>query len=561
MSNVSNSAKSLARTKMREAKERGEDLKYTAALSEVADTSHILSNSTPLTDILPRIRAAMRVIEEGMCDNPCYTDDTRKQVRVAVANIINSSGDKPKTYTMGICGFRGTGKHHIAEVINKALIASGTVSDRGVKEYSPKTPPKDFSCLTWDVASDFSLGDMRLSALNDIREKAYKNGSSMTGVIIIVLSEHSKDSAHYRRIPSRVSTWIPPTNTLVEVIERHAQEKGFTLTDNAISEFEYALGRFMDNRDFYYRRSWNVVLNNIVNRAIALRIENLVDAGDTDFDTKICAEDINEAVHFLYLLKNYSPIPDRKPVPSQLEAHRLESVDAWDVDYWDDTPGCIDDPVLGAYRDRSFTTSYSARFRINESGTVFGDLDVARQLIDDMVVSRCVRNTPYNFTLAAFVPEGDVPVWSELPHVELVTDNTAQMFEFLRKESLSREGGAEHAPLHVLFLREDIESFPTYIRDGLNIHGVYMRKTLHDEWTGTPWSIAVEGSRKEDIRYMLGSTVEASLLCYDIFRRGKRDAVFIRGGSRTDFTMFQPEDNFNQQFVNRIIECWNKRTE
>lgn len=113
----------------------------------------------------------------------------------------------------------------------------------------------------------------------------------------------------------------------------------------------------------------------------------------------------------MYPLKNYSPIPDRKPVPSQLEAHRLESVDAWDVDYWDDTPGCIDDPVLGAYRDRSFTTSYSARFRINESGTVFGDLDVARQLIDDMVVSRCVRNTPYNFTLAAFVPEGDVPVW------------------------------------------------------------------------------------------------------------------------------------------------------
>jgi len=561
MSNVSNSAKSLARTKMREAKERGEDLKYTAALSEVADTSHTPSNSTPLTDILPRIRAAMRVIEEGMRDNPCYLDKTREQVRITVSHIISSSGDKPKTYSVAISGYRNTGKHHIADVINKALIAAGTVADMEVQEYDPKM--EDFSCVTEEaVAGEESVYFHRhLDILNNIRESAFKGGSSMTGVRITIFHGHVSDSKRYKSIPSRISTWMPPTPTLIDVINERANKKGFTITENAVKEFEYILGRCMNDGEFFHKWSWSVAIDKLLNRAVATRINSICESNsDDNIDTDIYAEDLNEAARHILQFGNYPPLPDRVPVPTQMEAHKLSGENEWDLGRWDKFPGLLQTAIIGSYWNeyRYFTTSCPIHFRPNGNGNVFGDRKVVTQFIDDTVVSLCERNHPKSVRFAALVPKGETCVWGNLPHVDIVTDDVSMMFGYLRKESQSRKENPSDTRLYVLFLREDIESLQNWISEEDRIYSICASEKRPNSDAPSCWSVAVKGADGAYLQHIANGLKDYP---YYMGMPCDGDAVLIRNNEAILFTMFPPEDDFKEKIVNRIIECWNESTE
>lgn len=328
MSEIPNAVKSAAREKMREAKGRGETLKYTDALASVLDAEAV--EQSPKTQLVSRLRAALNHLNEAMRDNPCYTDETRRQARTVVTTIIRShEDDVPKAFPVCVRGYKGTGTDHIVNSVYASLVKGGVVPEaEPVVEHDfasqPYTAPDipSFISAAGKYPDDVPHG---VATLDRIVKRTFSSSDfrKNTNVVVFLETSHSdRIELHYRLIPNRIDTHLPSYDDMVKNAESVAVSHGYRLTDAAKSEFKDAMKAVQEANDeeFYNREDWRKVIQTLVARAVDVHLDKLIAKDTDDFDTNVYAEDINQAAKDMFFVDYGPAIPDENPSPTILTA-------------------------------------------------------------------------------------------------------------------------------------------------------------------------------------------------------------------------------------------------
>ena len=318
MSEIPNAVKGAAREKMREAKERGETLKYTDALASVLDTETV--EQSPNTKMVSRLRAALNHLNEAMTDNPCYTDETRRQARTVVTTIIRShEDDVPKAFPVCVRGYKGTGTDHIVNSVYASLVKGGVVPEAEPVEHNfavqPYTAPDIPSFIN---AADRYPDDVPhgVASLNRMLKRTFSSSDFRKNPNVIVFVEipySSEFDGTYCSVPNRIDTHLPSYDDMVNYVPESTNE--YRLTEYAKAEFKDAMRAIKDANDgeFYNRKNWREVIRTLVARAVDVHLDKFI-AKDTDnFDTNIYSEDINQAAKDMFFVDYGPAIPDENP--------------------------------------------------------------------------------------------------------------------------------------------------------------------------------------------------------------------------------------------------------
>lgn len=326
MSEIPNAAKGAAREKMREAKARGETLKYTDALASVLDAEAV--EQSPKTQLVSRLRAALNHLNEAMRDNPCYTDETRRQARTVVTNIIRTSeGKSSRVFPICIRGYKSTGGYRLAAGIYNALVKGGVVPEAEPVSFRGENDLSDM-CLKGEHPTFLIMrGDYAQESehhLDNINLFLFRSGETRceTNAVTFVMVGASNDFDHvYVDSTNRIRTHLPSKKgETAQIYAEH--ELGYVLTSNALKEFEDAMDAVQgcNDRHFYDKVSWIDVAESIVNRAVDVHLDKLIIKDTDDFDTNVYAEDINQAAKDMFFV-NYGPaMADENPLPTILTA-------------------------------------------------------------------------------------------------------------------------------------------------------------------------------------------------------------------------------------------------
>ena len=321
MSEIPNAAKSAAREKMREAKARGETLKYTDALASVLDAETV--EQSPNTKMVSRLRAALNHLNEAMTDNPCYTDETRRQARTVVTTIIRShEDDVPKAFPVCVRGYKGTGTDHIVNSVYASLVKGGVVPEAEPSMYhndgyiAPDIPPFISVGETdeWDVSAIAKRFDR--SAKLTFQSSDFRKNPNV--IVFVEIPYSSEFDGTYRSVLNRIDTHLPSYDDMVNYVPEIINE--YRLTEYAKAEFKDAMRAIKDanNGEFYNRENWREVIRTLVARAVDVHLDKFI-AKDTDnFDTNIYSEDINQAAKDMFFVDYGPAIPDENPSPTIL---------------------------------------------------------------------------------------------------------------------------------------------------------------------------------------------------------------------------------------------------
>jgi hypothetical protein len=325
MSEIPNAAKGAAREKMREAKARGETLKYTDALASVLDTEVV--EQSPNIKLVSRLRAALNHLNEALRDNPCFTDETRRQARTVVTTIIRShEDDVPKAFPVCVRGYKGTGTDHIVNSVYASLVKGGVVPEAEPVEQDfagqPYTAPDipSFINAANRYPDDVPHG---VASLNRMLKRTFSSSDFRKNTNVVVFLEtprSDRNVEHYRLIPNRIDTHLPSYDDMVKNAESVAVSHGYRLTDAAKSEFKDAMKAVQEANDeeFYNREDWRKVIQTLVARAVDVHLDKLIAKDTDDFDTNVYAEDINQAAKDMFFVDYGPAIPDENPSPTIL---------------------------------------------------------------------------------------------------------------------------------------------------------------------------------------------------------------------------------------------------
>ena len=221
MSNIPNTIKSEAR-----AEQKRTGAKYTRALKDV------LSRPSPLS-FLEDISEAIRVLDTGMANNPCWTEDTRREARVAVTRIIRSRSSKSgHIVIVNMVGCLDTGVYELSELIITA--ANGV-----------KTKPKflvdvdDEDAQRMITSESIVLGEhenvLRCEfgrhSLEAFRDWAFPRAGG--NVAFAVRVPNPDEPALYTPSDVVVHTHIPSEEGFLSKIAQMVSEEGFTLSSEA----------------------------------------------------------------------------------------------------------------------------------------------------------------------------------------------------------------------------------------------------------------------------------------------------------------------------------------
>lgn len=284
MSNIPNTIKSEAR-----AEQKRTGAKYTRALKDV------LSRPSPLSS-LEDISEAIRVLDTGMANNPCWTEDTRREARVAVTRIIRSrSSKRGHLVIVNMVGCLDTGVYELSELIVTAANGVKTKPKFLVDvddEYAQRMISSESTVL--GEHENVLRCEFGRHSLEAFRDWAFPRAGG--DVAFAVRVPNPDEPALYTPSDVVVHTHIPSEEGFLSKIAQMVSEEGFTLSSEANERLAL---RFQDTYlpNYSLPYGWLSRLESISRHAIDCCVARWAAEPDTGTpDTEISLSDIEFAI-------------------------------------------------------------------------------------------------------------------------------------------------------------------------------------------------------------------------------------------------------------------------